>query len=382
MFLTKTGRLPVRYALAIATALAACSGGPAAPAAPPAAEAPHVARVVSAAVGGAHVCAALDDGALYCWGRNDHGQLGTGDRVDRLTPTRVASVSGVTQVAAGVSNTCVATRTGQALCWGANGNYQIGNGRGGPYSEDILTPAVLAGVDHAVALDITIDSCAVLTSGQLVCWGGPVHAPRSVAHAGAEVIASSSGGAFRCVLHRDGTVACMGSNLAGELGDGTDRDHMIFRVVPGIEHAVAIAAASTGICALIDGGGVTCWGWGTRAPQVVDGMSSVVAIGAVNGVRCAAARDGRTYCWGTAERGLIPGSTGTVPQPVVVPGLEHVASFANAGAEHFVSTFCAVHEDGHLLCWGSNTRGELGTGTTSEVGTPVRIPLPGTAGGS
>jgi alpha-tubulin suppressor-like RCC1 family protein len=30
------------------------------------------------------------DGFAYCWGANDQGQLGTGDRQARATPTRVA----------------------------------------------------------------------------------------------------------------------------------------------------------------------------------------------------------------------------------------------------------------------------------------------------
>lgn len=39
--------------------------------------------------GASHVCAIDDVGALYCWGSNAQGQLGLGDTVSRLSPTRV-----------------------------------------------------------------------------------------------------------------------------------------------------------------------------------------------------------------------------------------------------------------------------------------------------
>jgi alpha-tubulin suppressor-like RCC1 family protein len=38
---------------------------------------------------GEHTCAILDDRRLYCWGRNDFGQLGDGTTDDRTAPTRI-----------------------------------------------------------------------------------------------------------------------------------------------------------------------------------------------------------------------------------------------------------------------------------------------------
>ena len=37
-----------------------------------------------------HTCAVQSAGSLMCWGSNAYGQLGTGDTVDRLTPTAVS----------------------------------------------------------------------------------------------------------------------------------------------------------------------------------------------------------------------------------------------------------------------------------------------------
>jgi alpha-tubulin suppressor-like RCC1 family protein len=41
-------------------------------------------------LGGHHACAARDDGALLCWGRNFTGQLGDGTTTDRATPAVVS----------------------------------------------------------------------------------------------------------------------------------------------------------------------------------------------------------------------------------------------------------------------------------------------------
>lgn len=42
--------------------------------------------------GGYHTCTLLSDGSLYCWGRNDFGQLGHGDTNDSPTPVPVGVI--------------------------------------------------------------------------------------------------------------------------------------------------------------------------------------------------------------------------------------------------------------------------------------------------
>jgi alpha-tubulin suppressor-like RCC1 family protein len=81
------------------------------------------ARGVSA--GGAHSCADLADGSVWCWGANDSGQLGDGTTVDRPTPARVAGATGT--VSAGALHTC-ASAAGHTSCWGADTSGQLGVG--------------------------------------------------------------------------------------------------------------------------------------------------------------------------------------------------------------------------------------------------------------
>jgi alpha-tubulin suppressor-like RCC1 family protein len=79
--------------------------------------------------GGAHSCAALTDGRVFCWGANDQGQLGDGDNVPSLVPVPVPALTAVVQVAAGRAHTCARQRDGAVWCWGGNDSGQLGDGR-------------------------------------------------------------------------------------------------------------------------------------------------------------------------------------------------------------------------------------------------------------
>jgi alpha-tubulin suppressor-like RCC1 family protein len=91
------------------------------------ASSPNLQAAVAAGVW--HTCA-LKGGQVYCWGRNNYGQLGDGTTTQRTTPTLVANGamgnSGVTAVAAGFYHTC-AIKSGALYCWGRNAEGQLGN---------------------------------------------------------------------------------------------------------------------------------------------------------------------------------------------------------------------------------------------------------------
>ena len=85
---------------------------------------------MAAAAGGFHSAAVGEDGALFVWGGNSHGQLGTGDTADRLAPTRVAGLPApVRQVAdGGWEHTGIVTEAGDLLMCGAGANGRLGLG--------------------------------------------------------------------------------------------------------------------------------------------------------------------------------------------------------------------------------------------------------------
>jgi alpha-tubulin suppressor-like RCC1 family protein len=137
--------------------------------------------VSSVTTGSAHACA-LHDGSVYCWGKNDHGQLGTGRRAEELLPTPAVLPTGVYAVAltAGGNDTCVITADGTLYCWGANGSGQLG---------------ASAPVDQA--------------------------SPVKIESLGEEVVGVAVMDASICALLRGGSVACLGDNLLGQLGRRT-----------------------------------------------------------------------------------------------------------------------------------------------------------------
>eukprot|EP01018_Ginkgo_biloba_P003464 Gb_33541 [translate_table: standard] len=76
-------------------------------------------------------CVALDvNGHCYTWGRNEMGQLGHGDTIQRDVPTIVSILSRYKIVKAGVGkqHTVVLTEDGNAFAFGCNKHGQLGSG--------------------------------------------------------------------------------------------------------------------------------------------------------------------------------------------------------------------------------------------------------------
>jgi alpha-tubulin suppressor-like RCC1 family protein len=86
----------------------------------------------SVAAGGSHVCALTVADQAWCWGFNGSGQLGDGNEgTDRDVPTAVLGGHLFRAVTAGESSTCALTDDGAAWCWGADDFGQLGDGSEG-----------------------------------------------------------------------------------------------------------------------------------------------------------------------------------------------------------------------------------------------------------
>lgn len=126
--------------------------------------------VSSVTTGALHACA-LSRGKVYCWGKNTHGQLGTGRKAEEIFPARVALPGDVypVYVAAGGNNSCIIAANGDVYCWGANGDGQLGNASG----LDDAMPVRVDGIpEQSVAVAVMDDAiCALLRGGSVACWG-------------------------------------------------------------------------------------------------------------------------------------------------------------------------------------------------------------------
>jgi alpha-tubulin suppressor-like RCC1 family protein len=329
-------------------------------------------------VGNDDACAVLAAGGIDCWGWNSDGELGDGTTEGSLTPVAVTGISDATQVSAGDAFACALLHGGSVDCWGSDELGQLGDGT----TEDSETPVAVHGINDAIAITSGVDqACTLLSGGSIDCWGGNgsgdlgdgtstgpetcdengialfcSRTPVSVSGI-TDATAITSNGIQTCALLAGGQVDCWGNNESGELGDGTSAgpeecgdDHEYGRdfcsstpvAVAGINNAIAIAGGEEHVCAVLTDGSVDCWG-NNEYGELGDGTHS-----------------GPETC----EEHINPCST----VPTAVSGITDGTAITAGDYQT-----CALLTGGGADCWGWNSAGELGDGTTEESDTPVAV---------
>jgi len=187
-----------------------------------------------------------------------------------------------------------------------------------------------------------------------------------------------------CAVTSAGSVLCWGHNATGAIGDNTTDGKLTPTPVFGLSlGATAITAGGLHTCAITSMAGVGCWGanaegqlgnnttTGSQVPAPVIGLSSGVAVLATQSDHtCAITSAGGLLCWGANDMGQIGDGTNArklVPTPI--PSLSDGISAVAAAGKHT----CAMRPTGGLLCWGANTRGQLGDGTNSHRWLPTPV---------
>lgn len=133
-------------------------------------------KVTAISTGYSHTCALADDWA-YCWGENSYGQLGDGTKSYVNVPVAVDPGVGlvgkaVTAISSGAFHTC-ALAGGQAFCWGRNNHGQLGNNSTATESlvpVQVDTSGPLGGATVTAIRAGYLHSCAV-ADGRASCWG-------------------------------------------------------------------------------------------------------------------------------------------------------------------------------------------------------------------
>ena len=201
----------------------------------------------------------------------------------------------------------------------------------------------------------------------------------------ATVYNSVSAGYFHtCAITSGAGVECWGVNSYGQLGNGYNVSSNMPVNVTGLSSGVsAISAGNSHTCALTSSGGVKCWGYNiygqlgngtftnSNIPVDVSGLTSgVVAISSGKYQTCAVTDTGGLKCWGGNSSGeLGNGSTTDSNIPVEVSSLSTGVGAVSAGEQHT----CALMLGGAVKCWGINNYGQLGNASNISSKIPVDV---------
>ncbi len=189
-------------------------------------------------VGGAHTCARRTTGRLFCWGDDEGGQLGDdAPLVDQASPVEVARArTDWSSVSAGHLHTCARRTSGRLFCWGRDDGGQLGDD---PSLGRHPTPVEVAGArtDWSTVSAGDRVTCARRTTGRLFCWGDDAHldlgdglpqamqpVPVEVAGARSDWTAVDLGLEHACARRTSARVFCWGNDGHLELGNGLPAD--------------------------------------------------------------------------------------------------------------------------------------------------------------
>ena len=208
---------------------------------------------------------------------------------------------------------------------------------------------------------------------------------QSMASASSGSVGIASGANHSCLKQANGEVTCWGAGANGQLGNRAYADSSEPVKVDGLTGATAVALGKRHSCALLKLGTVSCWGANehgqlgdgttddSSVPRPVAGLTNVKAIAAGGNSTCVIlGSDNKVKCWGAGNRGQL-GNTHAADSstPVEVHSLS--GAIAVALAE---DAACAALDDGKkVMCWGSNSNGQLATGdaSTSSSKTPLAV---------
>ncbi|KAJ6736358.1 PROTEIN RCC2 [Salix viminalis] len=316
-------------------------------------------RVVASGSSSCH-CVALDvEGRCYTWGRNERGQLGQGDTIQRDRPTVVSELSKYKLIRAGAgrSHSVVVTEDGLSLAFGWNKHGQLGSGSTRNEIEsspvrclvsDVKTTA--CGADFTVWLS-SVEGASILSAG-LPQYGQLGH--------GTDKEYNTKDSSVRLAYEPQPRPRAI-TSLAGET---------IVKVACGTNHTVAVDS----------NGHVYTWGFGGYgrlghreqkdewAPRRVDIFSkhnvlppgAVISAGSVNSA-CTAG-GGQLYMWGKIKN---TGDDWMYPKPLMDLSGWNLRCMDSGNMHHFVGA------DNSCISWGHAQNGELGYGPNGQKSSAV-----------
>lgn len=318
-----------------------------------------------------HGCAVVTDGSLWCWGQGTAGQLGNGSVLSSSNAVRVGSESQWVDVAVTRTHSCARDSAQRIYCWGDNLESALGTVTTG----FIATPRRL--VPDRTFKELSLmrsGGCAVSSAGELWCWGEPdassIPAGTSVKPARIGTDSDWNGIMLQlniaCGLRGAGSVWCWGDAAGARLG--TALGGVSVADTPLLVHPDTtfrrLYSDNGALCGIATGGALRCWG-GTDARTFAVAMPSPTLVNVDPTRNYRSLAFGRSTTFGvTTDAVLWEWSAGS---PWMQRGSDYAEVTGVSGSQ------CGVRSDGALRCWGSNSHGQLGSGTTDSIPDPTDV---------
>ena len=345
-------------------------------------------------MGDTMACGIQQNGSALCWGRNEGGAVGDNTTENKYVPTPVFGNNNFSKIFAGNEKTCGLLQNGTLLCWGLQGSaggdaFICGGGLGTNSCDDSTIPIPVYG-NNLKFKNIEahyFGFCGILTNGSAMCWGNGEYgnngdgteedrlAPVFVSE-NSNFSQISGGYAHMLALTTNGTLFSWGRNSQNELGKGVNLNIIPLPVVfqYGNSSDYSYISYSTTPCFILHNGSAMCWGYNLNGkvgdnttedkdvPVFISGDYNFSQIsGEGYGYSCGLLQNGSALCWGLNSYGQLGNGTtgGESSIPVYVAG-EYNFSSIHLGSYHN----CGLLYNKSALCWGRNTQGQLGNGTT------------------
>ena len=333
-----------------------------------------------------HTCAIRSDRTLWCWGKNSSSQLGIGSTALKNVPTKVGTGANWAIVSAGAEHTCAVQFDGSLWCWGLGSNGRLGLSASSTSGVKVPTRVGTENTWKSVAAGAA-HTCAVKTAGTLWCWGaggsgrlGRSSTADSKIPVQVGTLATwssvSTGLAHTCATSTAGALSCWGANTKGEVpGSSSLSVTTPYAVTAPTTTGAVWSAVSTGdreTCATPTLGPIVCWGLRSDTatlPQRVGAVGGWSSVDAGNRHTCAINADNALYCWGTNLNGQL-GDGSKISR--ILPSREATSGSDWESVSAGENSTCAIRADGSLYCFGLNSLGQLGTGTTTSSSRPVQ----------
>lgn len=245
------------------------------------------------AVGEQHTCVLNNKSLIYCWGDNTYGQLGIGSTPDLLEMGNIAvQLSAFTyrntfKIDAGANHTCAQTGDNQLFCWGRNDSGQLGDNSTDDRDIAVLTSTIASGPTDVAVYKFTVGenhTCVTDTSLQSYCTGANASGQLgdgsttdrdelTSTSTSFEALDIQAGANHTCLYsNASEEIRCFGEGLNGQLGNGATADSSTGVAVTGFSRLRRMFVGYETNCVLEETG-MSCWGQGDDY-QFLDGLTS------------------------------------------------------------------------------------------------------------